>query len=218
MATHKKDQKHENPVVVWLKDKWVQICENPRRNQRILPSPINNPCSPIARTDLRDSVDEKMPIKERKIGQAKAWPVFPAHSHRTREAQFPSYDVEEEEKEGQRRRRCCERSTGRRTAIIGGVSACSEEACLPCRPPGASAPRAGGVWAGMLRRCTRKKASLIGKGRLSLSSRSPSLHLNHSMCLEEGAIDRYLLVSWSLAVMSLCVCVTVCSISVLIYS
>jgi hypothetical protein len=72
MATHKKDQKHENPVVVWLKDKWVQICENPRRNQRILPSPINNPCSPIARTDLRDSVDEKMPIKERKIGQAKA--------------------------------------------------------------------------------------------------------------------------------------------------
>jgi hypothetical protein len=44
----------------------------------------------------------------------------------------------------------------------------------------------------MLRQlCTRKKASLIGKGRLSLSSRSPSLHLN-PMCLEEeGAIVTY---------------------------
>lgn len=72
----------------------------------------------------------------------------------------------------------------------------------------------------MLRQCRRKKASLIGKGRLSLSSRSPSLHLN-PMCLEEeGAI----IVSYWFAVlrwrqgMSLCdpsaLCLVCCWIGV----
>ena len=82
-------------------------------------------------------------------------------------------------------------------------SASSEKACLPCSPPRV------GMWAGMLLRqlCTRKKASLIGKGRLSLSSRSPSLHLN-PMCLEleEGAIVTYWFPVLSGHV-SVCVCV-----------
>ena len=145
------------------------------------PSPINNRYRPITRTDLSDSVNVKMPIKERKIGHGQTSVLI----HRTRQAELLAYDVEEEEEEGQRRR-CCEwRSTGHTHTGSDVSSASSEEACLPCSPPRV------GMWAGMLRQlCTRKKASLIGKGRLSLSSRSPSLHLN-PICLEEGAIVTY---------------------------
>jgi hypothetical protein len=57
-------------------------------------------------------------------------------------------------------------------------------ACLLPWLPAVVGERAGG---GGGRR--RKKASLIGKGRLSLSSRSPSLHLNPFLEEEEGAIS-----------------------------
>ena len=65
--------------------------------------PINNRYRPITRTDLSDSVNVKMPIKERKIGHGQTSVLI----HRTRQAELLAYDVEEEEEEGQRRR-CCE--------------------------------------------------------------------------------------------------------------
>jgi len=53
------------------------------------PSPINNRYRPITRTDLSDSVNVKMPIKERKIGHGQTSVL----THRTRQAELLAYDV-----------------------------------------------------------------------------------------------------------------------------
>ena len=148
--------------------------------------PINKPHRPIARRGFSDSVTDEHDYKKKggwpwpdQCSNSSNWssrgPGIPCRGRGRREAKKKVLRV----KHWSHCQRCdC-------------VRASSEEACLPCWPPPGATPGVVGMWAGMLRQCRRKKASLIGKGRLSLSSRSPSLHLN-PMCLEEeGAIVTY---------------------------